>query len=693
MFFLVFLVFVCIAVLAFLSSKTLQETSESQLLRMEKELQKSVIQSMQQSGEIAGEKVGTLLKESFSPALTLAKIFSSTASPNNPLDRNEVSILTKSALQSTPSLSAIYTQFEANGYDQQDSDFANTNANQHSSSVGTLEVYWIRENGKAVYYPTEDPQEKYRDKLNEYGVREAEWYLCSMETLKPCALDPYLYEIEPGRKELLTTLAAPIIVSGKFKGLVGVDLNLPVVQKWIKDQSALLFNGKSMMTLLSQRNLVVASTQYPTQLGKSALQVDKQLDELSKTKSNVILNDDTWHVKIPLHIANADVSWLLLVSIPKSVALASVNHMRQISEQEYQSALTELFLYAVLLLIVAVVLAIWLAKSISSPIEKVSLIIQNLSSQEGDLTQSVNIDSHKELISLAAGLNIFIGKLAEMISKSKGYSEKLVSEFSQLGESALNVQSATGEQQSNLDNIVAAMTEMSTTAIEVSRLATDTATGANEANNLLTNTQAILKQNVDEVNVLAQTIETTSAQVSQVSQRSQDITSIVATIQSIAEQTNLLALNAAIEAARAGEQGRGFAVVADEVRNLAARTQSSTQEISELIQNLHVDVTKAVSTLDEIQHSTAGTVEKTNASYDQLTEILTSISMINDSAEQVATAAEEQSQVSEDINIRVVAVSDNSNDLAELGNGLTAMSIESQDLIEKMDEQLNRLKS
>lgn len=190
---------------------------------------------MKDAGKLSSERISKLLKQSFAPTLILAETLSKTAHPSTPFSRDLVKQLSRFALDATPTVSSLYAHFEADGYDKLDSTFVDFG--QHSSPTGSLEIYWINENGQAVFYPEETPQDKYNSKKDANGIRDGEFYLCSKDSLKPCALDPYLYEIEPGRKELMTTLSVPIMVSNQFRGIVGVDINLPIVQKWITEQS------------------------------------------------------------------------------------------------------------------------------------------------------------------------------------------------------------------------------------------------------------------------------------------------------------------------------------------------------------------------------------------------------------------------------------------------------------------------
>lgn len=685
------LVLLCVLLMSYLSFTSLAKITDKQLATTEKELKSSVLQSMQLTGTNAGNKVQAFLDKSFSVPLTLASILQNTALPNETLSRSAVKEIVRSALEANKQISAMYSQFEAQGYDGKDQSYIGNQA--HSTESGSLEIYWLRENGQIVYSAVDDSTEKYLDEKDELGVREAEWYLCSRDSLSPCALDPYLYEIEPGNSALMTTLTAPIVTKGRFRGLVGIDINLPVLQQWIVEQSQAFYAGQSQLTLISQQQLVVASSEYPSQLGKPLTKVSTELQAVLDKQESSVLTQENWYVKIPVVIADAKVNWQLLVTVPTKVALAPLLEMQQIATETLDTELTRNTWFAFVMLLLAMALVYVMARSISRPIESVSQSILKLASNEGDLTQAINVNNHLELTHVSEGLNQFLEKLKDMISALKSEAGNLSHQVSKLDTKANSMRLSTDEQEVNLEDVAAAINQMATAASSVSALADDTAKSSSSSVTLLTQTQLSFRANVDEVTELSKQMQESEKQISQVASKTTDITSIVVTIQSIAEQTNLLALNAAIEAARAGEQGRGFAVVADEVRNLASRTQSSTQEISSLIGNLQTEVSIAVKTLGHIQQSVEGTVHKTQDIFTQLSEVMERIHAINGSAAQVASAANEQSQVSEHINKRVVAIGDGSKQLSVLGDELEELSQQVNQIVSVMNGQLSRLKS
>lgn len=687
---MVALVVVCAVIFSQLALYSLNTVTDAQLKQADTQLTSNMVNTMNLNAERASQRVSALLSRSFEPVKALANVYAQSAAPNKSFSRDEVTSLVASTLESIDSASALYAQFENNGYDGKDADFKT--AGGHSTPIGSLEVYFVKEDGKAVMYPVDDAQEKYLADRDENGIREAEWYLCSYDTHKSCVLDPYLYEIEEGNEQLMTTMTAPIMAGGRFRGLVGIDINLPILQQWINEYSQELFGGKAQLTLLSQRNLIAASSQFPEQLSKSLSSVDSKLEKALKDTSTLTKMDGYWYTRKTFPIADTDANWTLVIAIPESVALASIHEMQAFAEENYWQAVVTLLVLAGVFIAVAVFVALWIARSITQPIVQVSNSVQALASQEGDLTHKIKVSAHAELLALASGLNAFMEKLAVMIRVSKESASELVGELSQLTQSAQQLEGRTAKQQVELDNIATAVTEMSSTASEVANLASNTASNTMSCNNMLEGTRESLADNVKNVNKLAEDIQLSSQNVNEVAVKTDDITGILTTIQSIAEQTNLLALNAAIEAARAGDQGRGFAVVADEVRNLAARTHSSTEEIGQLIGELQSRVKLSVSTLDAIRDSVSSTVQQTQVSYDEISATLVSLDEINDSISQVATAAEQQSQVSEDISKRVVMVSDDSKDLAALGKVLKEVNLHIEGLIKTMDEQLARLR-
>ncbi|WP_349559542.1 methyl-accepting chemotaxis protein [Marinobacter sp. NFXS9] len=237
------------------------------------------------------------------------------------------------------------------------------------------------------------------------------------------------------------------------------------------------------------------------------------------------------------------------------------------------------------------------------------------------------------------------------------------------------------------------MNEMSAAASEVATFASDAAGNAREASDGVVSTQSTLTTAVNGVQELAADMEEASGAIGQVANRSDDINRILEVIRGIAEQTNLLALNAAIEAARAGEQGRGFAVVADEVRTLASRTRESTDEISEMIEGLQGEVQQTVTVIRGGVDRATNAVERTREADQSLAEVVQRIATIVEHVTQVATAAEEQSSVSEEINRNLTNIGDAASDLRELSQRVRGNGEELGEQVISLEEQLNRLRT
>ena len=339
----------------------------------------------------------------------------------------------------------------------------------------------------------------------------------------------------------------------------------------------------------------------------------------------------------------------LLVELEKFTHEATLQ-----AKHDEQSALRVLILIAIVSIIISSGLAVFIIRGLLKKIRSAVQVAEVISS--GDLTQDVEVGGKDEMGRLLQALSTMRNNLYNMITQMNDSSSQLAAASEELAavseETSLNINS----QQSETEQAATAINEMTATIQEVAKNAANTSETATSANESTIEGQNIVKQTVSSISQLANDIESASGVINQLESHSENIGGVLDVIKNIAEQTNLLALNAAIEAARAGEQGRGFAVVADEVRTLASRTQESTQEIETMIEKLQKGSQDAVQAMDDSQSQAAVSVEQANNAGTALQKITNSVSLISDMNTQIATAAEEQSSVAEEINKNIISV-------------------------------------
>lgn len=647
---------------------------------------------LQSSSLAVAEKVGSYMNQSFLTPLTMKSVMeAAVADPGTRMSRDEVQQLARQALNANANVSSAYIQFEKNAYDGQDQRMIDSG--DHSTKIGTLETYWVREGSNLTHYVTEDPEAKYITTPNDLGDREAEWYLCSYDHHKTCLIEPYLYEIEPGNSVLMTSLVTAVMHNGRFLGVAGSDIDLPVLQKLMQEMSGKLFEGKAQLHLLSAKNRVVASSQYSEKLSRPLSEADSQFAGMLKGQSaGVFEAGELLAVSQAIAIDAPGVNWTLVMTVPKSVIFAEVNSLAQELDEDTAKALSEMMILGIVSVLVAAIAIALFVRSITLPLSRMRDRVRNLSSSDGDLTQSLEITSHRELIEIGQGINQFIAKLREMILELQSQSQQVKDQTQLLSSATDSTTQTIAQQTAETESVATAMEEMASTSAEVARLATVNAEGTHKSEQILQVTRNCFDRSVDQVQQIAEAIEEGSERVMRVSARSEDINQIVKTIADIAEQTNLLALNAAIEAARAGEQGRGFAVVADEVRALAANTHNSTEEINNLVKRLQNNVKEAVEQINANKERTLHTTQSISESVSSLRELGDQINVISDNTVQVASAAEEQSQVNHEISQSIVGIGDTAKHLQEQANTIDGVRHELTRVVEQLDHQLSRLK-
>lgn len=375
---------------------------------------------------------------------------------------------------------------------------------------------------------------------------------------------------------------------------------------------------------------------------------------------NAVKSNDMESAK-RLHETKAKQEFDALRSIYNAAGEAADDRVKELDLQASAQATTQSKIsltIASLVAIVALLIAYFGPKIIVDAIKDITSRINDIVDGDGNLTQRIPIKRQDEIGALAHAFNLFVAQLQEMVIAIIGQTKDVSQTVENLATKSATTISISHEQEQFVDTIVTAVNQMSAAVREVATNAQHTASEITKVNEQTIEGKKVLSQSVDHIQQLSESVKNAVIVIEKLSVNSANIASVLDVIRSIAEQTNLLALNAAIEAARAGEQGRGFAVVADEVRTLASRTGSSTQDIQRMIEELQRGVNDAVRSIESGASLTASTVSLASQTQDALDEILNSTSKVSDMSTQTATATEEQTHVTEEINRNLTELSD-----------------------------------
>ncbi|WP_421143820.1 methyl-accepting chemotaxis protein [Aeromonas dhakensis] len=512
-----------------------------------------------------------------------------------------------------------------------------------------------------------------------YDPRERPWYQDAVKAGQLIVTAPY---VSVTMQKLVVTLSEPVRHQGELVGAVGANLAL---DKLIDEVLAMQVQGDGYAMLLDSSGLIVGHPNKELAL--------KQIAELSPDLSAATFQQ--WgRENNELHAATLDGRDVLLAVQPVAGTdwLLAMVMYRDVLEAPLATLLWQLVGLTLVLMLVFSALLTAMFKYLFADLGRVAGALHDIAHGEGDLTVHINTRSKDEVGQLAESFNQFVARLHGIVSRLRDVTVELAAQSRAQAAGAQSRSQRVRQQQDEIVMVATAVTEMASATQEIAGNAEFAATTSGDAVKLAVSGQSQVGQSQRSITGLADEVADASQIIVELDAHAQKISGILATISGIAEQTNLLALNAAIEAARAGEQGRGFAVVADEVRVLSRRTHDSTDEIQQMIETLQQTTRRAVGGMETSRQLAGTSVEDAESANQSLARINEAIGSISDMATQIAAAAEEQTSVTSEISRNTENIRHVSQELAEQANQEAAQAAELKGLTERLEQEIGRFR-
>jgi methyl-accepting chemotaxis protein len=472
-----------------------------------------------------------------------------------------------------------------------------------------------------------------------FDPRVRPWYKGAQNSSTPTLTEPY---VDAATGQTIISLAMASTKAGQGVGVVGGDLSL---QTLIDTLSARDFDGMGYAFLVSADGKILVHPDKALVMKSLGEAYPQNTPRISRDFSEIVVDGKTRIVTFTPIKGLPSVNWYIGLSVDKDKAFSMLSEFR-----------TSAVIATVIAVAIIIALLGMLIRLLIQPLHVMTRAMVDIADGEGDLTKRLVIQNNDEFGNLGTAFNRFVERI-------HGSIREVSSATGQVNEVALRVVAASNssmynsdQQASRTNSVAAAINQLGAAAQEIARNAAQASSQASDARNLAEDGQQVVDRSIAAMNQLSNMLSASSSNIESLNSKTVNIGQILEVITSISQQTNLLALNAAIEAARAGEAGRGFAVVADEVRNLAHRTQESAQQVQTMIEELQVGARESVSTMSDSQRHSQDSVEIANLAGERLSSVTQRIGEIDGMNQSVATATEEQTAVVESINVDITEI-------------------------------------